>query len=388
MKREVFMPSIEENRHIWTQYNWNDRGDEWSREWCTTDMLWYSVIFPRIYGLLNVNSILEIAPGHGRCSQYLKDLCNQLILVDLNTICIDACKKRFSKATNIDYYVNNGKDLSFIDSESIDFIFSWDSLVHAELDAIEGYLSEFDRILKPGGRTFIHHSNMKAFHLDGEKDITFAGMRANSVDADYVRTYCQNLKTNCVFQEIFLWNAKIFSDVISVLYKPTPKIETPKYKRIYNPFFRDHSMMTKTVTINYSLLNQNENEADFQHYFTQVIDSLNRLNKERKIYIWGAGLSGRESLHFIYHSLQYNVSGFLDRNSERIGKTTYGFKLFHPDNILLDTNEEPPFIVLSFILGKTDAKKMLEEHNYCEWIDYIDFSEFPKEYRVDVTPSA
>ena len=49
-----------------------------------------------------------------------------------------------------------------VDDESIDFAFSADSLVHADLDVIAAYLSELARTLRPNGVGFIHHSNLGA----------------------------------------------------------------------------------------------------------------------------------------------------------------------------------------------------------------------------------
>ncbi len=137
------MPTIEENLNAWSQYNWPDGGDEWSQAWGGTDYLWYGTIFPRLQYFLPTSYILEIAPGFGRMTNYLRKYCEKLIVVDLTEKCINACKERFATDTHIHYHVNDGKSLSMIPDKSIDFIFSWDSLVHAEADAIEGYINEF-----------------------------------------------------------------------------------------------------------------------------------------------------------------------------------------------------------------------------------------------------
>ena len=63
-------------------------------------------------------------------------IADNLTIVDLNQNCIDVCKQKFAAFENIEYHVNDGKSLSMIPENSIDFIFSHDSLVHAELDVI------------------------------------------------------------------------------------------------------------------------------------------------------------------------------------------------------------------------------------------------------------
>ena len=77
------MPSIIENRNHWTEYNWPKQGDEWSKAWGGTPYLWHGTIFPRILSKLPVDTILEIAPGFGRCTAYLQYLCKRIIIIDV-----------------------------------------------------------------------------------------------------------------------------------------------------------------------------------------------------------------------------------------------------------------------------------------------------------------
>ena len=82
-------------------------------------------------------SMLEIAPGYGRWTAFLKDLCSRLPLVDLSPKCIEACRERFGESDDIAYHVNDGRSPAMIDEDSIDFAFSFDSLVHVELEVLE-----------------------------------------------------------------------------------------------------------------------------------------------------------------------------------------------------------------------------------------------------------
>jgi hypothetical protein len=52
-----------------------------------------------------------------------------------------------------------------VEDGSIDFVFSFDSLVHVELDVLEAYLGQLSAKLRPGGAGFIHHSNAGAYGL-------------------------------------------------------------------------------------------------------------------------------------------------------------------------------------------------------------------------------
>src|SRR5436190_1772119 len=122
--------------------------------------MWYGALLPRIHRFLPTTTVLEIAPGYGRWTQFLKDHCERLILVDLAENSIAHCRRRFAGSSQIEYHVNDGRSLAMIADESIDFAFSFDSLVHVESDVTEAYLRQLRRKLRPDGVGFIHHSNL------------------------------------------------------------------------------------------------------------------------------------------------------------------------------------------------------------------------------------
>jgi hypothetical protein len=50
-----------------------------------------------------------------------------------------------------------------IPDHSVDFAFSFDSLLHVEADLIEAYLNQLAVKLKPTGAGLIHHSNIGTY---------------------------------------------------------------------------------------------------------------------------------------------------------------------------------------------------------------------------------
>jgi len=124
--------------------------------------MWETTILPRICAFVPTGTILEVAPGYGRCTQFLKDLCDHLIAVDLSPRCIAACAERFPDC-GIELHVNDGKSLPMVRDKSVDFVFSWDSLVHVEAGTLNAYAVELARVLKPGGAGFFHHSNIGSY---------------------------------------------------------------------------------------------------------------------------------------------------------------------------------------------------------------------------------
>src|SRR4029078_6736404 len=81
--------------------------------------------------------------------------------VDVAENCVKACRERFADVPHARFEVGDGKSLPFVDDASIDFAFSFDSLVHADAEAMRGYLGELARTLRPGAHGFIQHSNLR-----------------------------------------------------------------------------------------------------------------------------------------------------------------------------------------------------------------------------------
>src|SRR5438128_1034565 len=63
-------------------YDWKERGEEWSAPWGGSAAQWSGTILPRIRECLPASTILEIAPGFGRWTHYLREHCERLHVVD------------------------------------------------------------------------------------------------------------------------------------------------------------------------------------------------------------------------------------------------------------------------------------------------------------------
>jgi SAM-dependent methyltransferase len=242
----VKMPSIEWNQRHWgAAYAWAGQGSEWSAAWGDVETHWFATILPRIHKFLPAKTVLEIAPGYGRWTGYLLPSCDSYIGVDLAEACVKACKERFGPAGNAKFVTNDGKSLPMIEDGSIDFVFSFDSLVHAEADVIEAYIAELSRVLSPDGIGFIHHSNLGA-HLSGlvmarvlERAVrwvppakrAFTGLgivhwdhaRAKSMTASRLAEACLKAGLACVGQEIIEWGEarkRKMIDCLSLVARP------------------------------------------------------------------------------------------------------------------------------------------------------------------------
>src|SRR5947209_4988741 len=217
------MPSVSENLRIWADgWDWGQGGDEWSWWWGGTPAQWHGALLPRIHAFVPTARILEIGPGYGRWTQYLKDLADELVLVDLTPECIASCRERFSDSDRIRYHVNDGRSLAVVDDGSIDFVFSFDSLVHATPEVIDGYLAQLSHKLSPDGVGFIHHSNVGALAWLGRLShrlpkrllgplmrhglaINIAAWRDERMSAREFRDQCDRAGLSCVSQETVSW---------------------------------------------------------------------------------------------------------------------------------------------------------------------------------------
>jgi SAM-dependent methyltransferase len=253
------VPEIEENVRLWkNEREWIERGEQWSRTWGGVEAQWFFTIHPRIHTFLPAGTILEIAPGFGRWTQFLKSCSQKLILVDLVSDCIEACKTRFEGEDHIDYHVNDGRSLEMIPDESIDFVFSFDSLVHAESDIIQEYLQQLGRKLKPDGVGFIHHSNLgeyrRAFALFNriQRPSRFRTFlkRRGIIDADHWRApsmtaqlfeqHCGTSGLECISQELVNWQGVRLIDTFSLFTRKGSALAKPN-RRLRNPGFMDEA---------------------------------------------------------------------------------------------------------------------------------------------------
>ena len=211
------------------KYDWKDAGEEWSERWGTSAAQWSGTIWPRIKDWLPVGTILEIGPGYGRWTHYLKNHCERLIVVDRASECIEACRDRFADEPKISGFVNQGGSLEMIPDQSVDFVFSFDVFVHIKRDVVEQYLREFRRTLKVGGRGFIHHSNLGAYHTFQEKRpptglrklftkwhlLDEDHHRTPTMSAQLFRTISLRYGLPCLQQELINWRGRRLIDCFS-----------------------------------------------------------------------------------------------------------------------------------------------------------------------------
>ena len=144
-----------------------------------------------------------------------------------------------------------------VPDKSVDFAFSFDSLVHVEAEVIKAYLVELSRVMAPQGMGFLHHSNLGT-HL-AELSLSRVLERAarplpvakrvlrrwQIVEWDYARgktmsakrfvELCHDAGLVCVGQEIIDWGPRMI-DCLSLVTHPGSKWSRPNVV-VNNPHF-------------------------------------------------------------------------------------------------------------------------------------------------------
>lgn len=241
------MPDLDAIRETWNRAaGWTSGGDEWSGPWGGSESLWWGTLLPRIHAFVPTGVVLELGPGEGRWSRYLRGLADELILVDVAEHCVETCGRLFAGDPSVSCHLGDGRSLAMLADHSVDFAFSFDSLVHAEADVLESYAHELGRTLKPDGVAFLHTSNMahyrraaaiaRAVPLRLRRRLTLHGLlvyegawRAESASADKLARFCADAGLACVGQELIAWHyGRHLTDVISLLTPVGSRWERPK----------------------------------------------------------------------------------------------------------------------------------------------------------------
>lgn len=221
------MPSIAENVALWDSYDWSRGGDEWSDPWGSAKREWEITIYPRIASELRDRPrIVEIGPGMGRWTEELIPYAAQLELVDVSQKTVTGLAKRLwdklgSKGL---IHIGDGSTLP-VENRSIDFVFSFDSLVHADADVLDAYLKECARVLRPGGAGFLHHANCGPRHFRG------------TATADSVLRGCRMAGLHCHVQELTPWVHE--QDVLMDCFTSFGTVSRGPHKRVVTDLLRE-----------------------------------------------------------------------------------------------------------------------------------------------------
>jgi hypothetical protein len=191
-----------------------------------------------------------------------------------------------------------------VETGSVDFVFSFDSLVHADAPTLEAYLRELTRVLRPGGVAFLHHSNMAMYArrrrlagwlkrasgrpgaaLSEPRDTPSGGRpsplpaaqrrlirawqqafgggtRAADVSAKLVRQLARESGLHVRSQEMITWaETGLLSDCLTVVERPEQG-QTERTRVLRNRRFMDEAAAARRLAAQYFDTGQSEGGGD------------------------------------------------------------------------------------------------------------------------------
>jgi SAM-dependent methyltransferase len=157
-------------------------------------------------------SVLDLATGRGRNAQKLLPLAGRLTLVDIRPENIAFCRGRFAADPRIRFIANTGYDLRDVPDASVTLFYCFDAMVHFDSDVVRAYLAEARRVMAPGARAFLHHSN----HTGGE-DWMLAPHCRNFMSKPLFAHYARKEGLTVLRQDVFDWGGVAGLDCLSLL---------------------------------------------------------------------------------------------------------------------------------------------------------------------------
>jgi hypothetical protein len=147
-----------------------------------------------------------------------------------------------------------------VNDESVDFAFSFDSLVHVDEDVLAAYLAQLRTKLKPDGVGFFHHSNLGDYRMAVGMTIAAArhvipqrflmplvekgvlvnlgAGRSKHVSAKRFVELCDAAGLACIGQELLSWEHGSYTiDALSTFTRRGSAWERP-LRVVRNPGFR------------------------------------------------------------------------------------------------------------------------------------------------------
>jgi ubiquinone/menaquinone biosynthesis C-methylase UbiE len=175
---------------------------------------WDKLIWPFIHDC-DFTSVIDLAAGHGRNSEMLKQVAKQILILDIQPENVELCRQRFKGDDRFEFAVCNGYDLQPARDNAYTLVYCVDAMVHFDSDVVRSYLADVRRVLAPGGMAFFHHSN----HTEGTLDWVRNPGSRNFMSKDLFRHYAVKEELAVVRQQIIDWSKLPGLDCLTLVRK-------------------------------------------------------------------------------------------------------------------------------------------------------------------------
>lgn len=162
----------------------------------------------------DLTRVIDFAAGFGRNTHKLLEAgAKEVIAVDVNADCINRLTSEFP-GKSVRAVLVDGYDLAPLPERAATFLYTFDAMVHFDLEIVIAYLREFYRVLSPNSGALIHHSN-----YDGSPGSDFRQNPhwRNFMTAGVFRHIAMRSGFDVLQQAVFSWGEAKDSDCITVL---------------------------------------------------------------------------------------------------------------------------------------------------------------------------
>ena len=183
------------------------------------DAQWDTIIQPILAQYsIDYSSIIDFAAGYGRNTRKLLEAgAGHVTMVDVNPECVAHLETHFPR-DRTSAVLNDGAGLAGLDTSAFSFLYTFDAMVHFDLEIIISYIPEFARVLRPGAYAFVHHSNYTA---NPGGDFRENPHWRNFMSAAIFKHVAVRSGFDVIQQETFSWGEPDI-DCITVLHRKMP----------------------------------------------------------------------------------------------------------------------------------------------------------------------
>jgi ubiquinone/menaquinone biosynthesis C-methylase UbiE len=134
--------------HIMPQDWWDTAEENKILSDTTHDKFWEYIEIPN---LTTDTDFMDLGCGIGRIASSVYNKVKTYLGVDFSEGMIVKARELHKDKSNVNFVINNGRDISVVKSKSIDVVYSHLVFQHIEQDVMYSYINEVYRILRPNG---------------------------------------------------------------------------------------------------------------------------------------------------------------------------------------------------------------------------------------------
>jgi len=182
------------------------------------DPQWRDMIVPALAGIdIDMSQCADFACGRGRNTvKLLKEGAGHVTMIDVNPQNIDYVRAHVCVPGKATAVLTNGLDLAPLEDGLFTFLYTFDAMVHFDVEIVFAYIREFHRVMRPGAVALMHHSN-----FDGRPGSDFRDNPhlRNYMTAALFRHVATRRGFDVLRQNVFSWGELTDGDCITVMRK-------------------------------------------------------------------------------------------------------------------------------------------------------------------------